>query len=236
VSGLTAELYCTFSIVTEDGQKVLPFWTNWFRIYALTTLRPEMARSPEFDRSKALDAAMKLFWARGYTATSLPDLLQGMGIARSSFYASFGTKRKLFTECLELFGDRTLAIVNEDAKGLPPTALPRAFFEATVLDVSQRRAELGCMMVNTVLELAEVDPELNQLAAQKLSAIENAFALAFQLAQRNGELDTTRSPDELASLVMTINFGLRVQSRQNQSQQELKPIIENSLSMLGLVA
>ena len=195
-----------------------------------------MARSPEFDRTRVLEAAMKLFWARGYTATSLPDLLEAMGIARSSFYASFGTKRKLFTECLELFGDRTLSIVDEDAKRLPPTALPRAFFEATLLDVSPRRAKQGCMMVNTVLELADVDPELNQLAAQKLSAIERAFARALRQAQCKGELETTHSPEELASLVMTINLGLRVQSRQNQSQQALKPIIDNSLSMLGLAA
>ncbi|MEH6569451.1 MAG: TetR/AcrR family transcriptional regulator [Halioglobus sp.] len=195
-----------------------------------------MARSLEFDRTKTLEAAMKLFWARGYTATSLPDLLETMGIARSSFYASFGTKRKLFTECLELFGDRTLDIVQEDAKRLAPAKLPRAFFESTVLDVSQRRVKHGCMLVNTVLELADVDPQLNQLAAQKLSSIENAFAQAFSQAQRSGELNTARSPEELASLVMTINFGLRVQSRQNLSQKALKPIVENSLSMLGLAA
>ncbi len=179
---------------------------------------------------------MKLFWARGYTATSLPDLLETMGIARSSFYASFGTKRKLFTECLELFGDRTLAMVDKDAKELPASALPRAFFEATLLDVSQRRAKQGCMMVNTILELADVDSELNQLAAQKLSAIENAFARAFRQAQESGEIDMARSPEELASMVMTINLGLRVQSRQNPTQQALIPIIENSLSMLGLAA
>jgi TetR/AcrR family transcriptional repressor of nem operon len=195
-----------------------------------------MARSLEFDRTKALEAAMKLFWTRGYAAASLPELLETMGIARSSFYASFGTKRELFMECLELFGDRTLAIVEEDAERLPAAALPRAFFEATLLAVSQRKANQGCLMVNTVLELADVDAKLNQLATQKLSAIENAFVRAFEQAQAKGELDATRSPEELASLVMTINLGLRVQSRQNQSRQDLKPIIENSLSMLGLAA
>ncbi len=111
-----------------------------------------MARPPEFDRAKALDGAMKLFWSRGYTATSLSDLLEVMGIARSSFYASFGTKRKLFIECLELFGDRTLAIVDKHATQLPSTDLARAFFNTTLLDVSQRRAKHGCMMVNTILE------------------------------------------------------------------------------------
>ncbi|MEH6592578.1 MAG: TetR/AcrR family transcriptional regulator [Halioglobus sp.] len=195
-----------------------------------------MARSPEFDRKRAVEAAMKLFWARGYTASSLPDLLKAMGIARSSFYASFGTKRSLFIECLELFGDRTLTILEDDAKKLPPTALPRAFFQATLLDVSQRKAKQGCLMVNTVLELADVDAQLNQLATKKLDAIENALARAFQLAQENDELDTRHSPEELASLVMTINLGLRVQSRQSLPPKNLMPIIENSLSLLGLAA
>lgn len=195
-----------------------------------------MARSPEFNRDKALEAAMKLFWARGYTATSLPDLLEAMGIARSSFYASFGTKRKLFTECLQLFGDRTLDIVNKHAEMLSPMALPRAFFTATLLDVSQRKVCQGCMMVNTILELADTDPQLNQFATQKLNAIEQAFAHAFQRAQHKGELESAHTADELASLVMTINMGLRVQSRQNLPREKLNSIIENSLSMLGLPA
>ena len=195
-----------------------------------------MARPKEFDRTKTLESAMKLFWARGYTATSLPELLTAMGIARSSFYASFNTKRALFTECLELFGDRTLAILNEKAAEVPARALPRAFLEATLLEVSQRKANQGCMMVNTVLELADVDQALNRLATRKLEAIENAFAQAFEQAQQEGDLDTTRSARELASMVMTINLGLRVQSRQEQSLEQLKSVIENSLSMLALAA
>jgi TetR/AcrR family transcriptional repressor of nem operon len=127
-------------------------------------------------------------------------------------------------------------MINEDAKSLHPSALPHAFFESTVLNVSKRKAKQGCMMVNTVLELADTDPELNQLATRKLSSIEQAFATAFSLAQKNGELDITHNPKELASLVMTINLGLRVLSRQNKSREELESIIENSLSLLGLAA
>jgi TetR/AcrR family transcriptional repressor of nem operon len=193
-----------------------------------------MARTLEFDRSRALQAAMKLFWVRGYTATSLTDLLAAMSIARSSFYASFGTKRILFIECLELFGDRTLAILEKDAARQPAVALPQIFFEATLLGVSPQRAKQGCMMVNTILELAEVDPELNQLAAKKLNAIEDTFTLAFRLAQQQGELKNSRSAEQLAALVMTINFGLRVQVRRKQSRQSLKVLIEDSLSSLGL--
>jgi TetR/AcrR family transcriptional repressor of nem operon len=195
-----------------------------------------MARKLEFDRTKALEAAMKLFWARGYSATSLQELLSAMDIARSSFYASFETKRALFVECLEMFGDRTLAIVAEHAYKIPAADLPRIFFETTLLNVSKRKANQGCMMVNTVLELADVDQELNQLATRKLEAIETAFAVAFERAQRDGELRSDHSAQELASLVMTINLGVRVKSRQIQSSKQLKSIIDNSLSILGLAA
>ena len=117
-----------------------------------------------------------------------------------------------------------------------PTALPRAFFKSTLLDVSKHRAKQGCLMVNTVLELADADPELNQLATQKLNAIEDAFAASFLLAQKNGEMDTTYSAKELAKFVMTINVGLRIQSRQNKSREELESIIKHSLVAVGLAA
>ena len=91
-------------------------------------------------------------------------------------------------------------------------------------------------MVNTVLELADADPELNQLATQKLNAIEDSFAASFLLAQKNGEMDTTYSAKELAKFVMTINLGLRIQSRQNKPREELESIIKHSLVAVGLAA
>ncbi|MEM1110514.1 MAG: TetR/AcrR family transcriptional regulator [Pseudomonadota bacterium] len=195
-----------------------------------------MPRSAQFDRSQALNAALKLFWARGYSATALPDLLQAMGIARSSFYASFGSKRELFIECLELFGERTLQGIAAREDSLPPGQLPRAFFENTLLEPSRQRVAQGCMMVNSVLELSEVDAELSEFAASRLDLIESFFARCFTDAQTSGALDSQRSPKELAQLVMTINLGLRVQSRKNPSREYLQSIVDSSLDLLGLTA
>lgn len=177
---------------------------------------------------------MKVFWERGYSATSLPDLLNSMGIARSSFYASFGTKRSVFIECLDLFAQRTLDDLNERVQGMRACELPRAFFESTILEVSHRRCSHGCMMVNTVLELADVDPELNTLAAGKLDIIENMFIDVFRAGQIDGSVSTAHTPEELAGLVMIMNLGLRVQCRQNKSRAELQNAIDSSLFILGL--
>jgi len=195
-----------------------------------------MPRSREFDRGKATESAMKLFWARGYMATSLPDLLEKMGIARSSFYATFGTKRELFIECLVLFGDRTREQVEVDAQQLPAAALPRAFFESTLTRAPGKRVKQGCMLVNSVLELEDVEPELNRQAWQKLEAIQAVFERTFRTAQDRGEIASTHSPEELAQRVMTLNLGLRVHARQRKSTEQMQKLIDNSLAMIGLTA
>lgn len=193
-----------------------------------------MPRHAEFDRNKALEQAMKLFWTRGYSATSLPDLLATMGIARSSFYASFGDKRSLFIECLELFGDRTLAGLEPPAPGRCPTALVIEFFESTTFAAPGHRVTNGCMMVNSILELSDLDPALGRLAAKKLDAIQRAFKEAFEEAISLGSFRSSLSPQALAQYVMNVNQGLRVQCRKQIPEKELRNIVDTSLGLIGL--
>src|ERR1700754_3553417 len=61
------------------------------------------ARPAAFDRCAALNAAMKLFWERGYEGTSFDDLTAAMGISASSFYNSFGSKERLYQEAIEAY-------------------------------------------------------------------------------------------------------------------------------------
>src|SRR5579862_8624212 len=67
------------------------------------TYRECMARPKQLDREKALDAAKRVFWKRGYAATSADDLIKEMGIARQSLYDVFGSKRELYLEALRSY-------------------------------------------------------------------------------------------------------------------------------------
>lgn len=58
-------------------------------------------RPREFDRTEALNKAMLLFWRKGYTATSMSDLYEAMGIKSPSLYAAFGSKENLYDEVLQ---------------------------------------------------------------------------------------------------------------------------------------
>lgn len=62
-----------------------------------------MVRKREFDTDKALDAAMHIFWVKGFEATSLTDLTTAMGIQRPSLYAAFGDKKELFEHVLRRY-------------------------------------------------------------------------------------------------------------------------------------
>jgi TetR/AcrR family transcriptional repressor of nem operon len=193
-----------------------------------------MARPTEFDRDQALGAAMKLFWCQGYVATSLSQLLETMGIGRSSFYAAFGDKRSLFIEALELFFERTRQMVVEEWEETGSLDAIQRFFYTTLLEVPRAQASRGCMMVNTILELADVDSELSVLAERQLAGVESVFEDCFEQAQQAGHYSRDRSAGDLAAHVMVMNQGLRVASRKRVPRSELKRNIDTSLSLLGL--
>ena len=195
-----------------------------------------MARLIEFDRHKALESAMLLFWRQGYNATSLSQLLEAMVISRSSFYAAFTDKRSIFIEALILFSQRTNSVLLSVKDDNNPGNAIKIFFEHTLLCVPERRMRRGCMMVNTVLELADIDQGLSILASQKLDEIERAFEVCFERALNSRTFSSQQTAKELAQFVMTVNQGLRVASRKDISKKYLQNILTTTIAVLGLAA
>lgn len=195
-----------------------------------------MSRPIAFNKAKATESAMLLFWQQGYSATSLSQLLNAMAIGRSSFYAAFTDKRSLYIEALSLFAERTNAILCDVRTQENPALAIELFFQHTLFQVPEKRMRRGCMLVNTVLELADIDQGLNQLASQKLAEMEAAFAECFRAAKTAGKLPVEQDPEQLAQFVMTVNQGLRVASRKNTSKKQLQEILTTTLSLLNIAA
>ncbi len=186
-----------------------------------------MARLVEFDVSKAQDKALVLFWRKGYQATSLADLLEAMGIGRSSFYAAFGDKRSLFLACLDLFGARTQGILLRTRSDIPPLDLLQNFFERQFVGSGAARAQWGCMLVNTVLELADLDAELSARASQHLCEVQALFEECL--------LDAgcaAAQASEMAALLMLLNEGVRVSNRRKLTAQQQRAPIETAFRLL----
>lgn len=78
-------------------------------------------RPRSFDRDAVLDKAIRLFWQRGYEATSVRNLTEELGIGPPSLYSAFGPKQDLFAEALAVY-DREYGGFIDRAIAEEPTA------------------------------------------------------------------------------------------------------------------
>lgn len=190
-----------------------------------------MARPLEFNRDAALDQAVRLFWRKGYQAASLTDLSEAMQISRSSFYAAFGDKRGLFLECLDLFAAWTVEVLRRGREQLPPLEALRQFFERSLArppGATGPWLEGGCLLVNTVLETAGVDEDLNARASALLTQVQAEFEDALRAAG----YDSPRAA-ELASFLMLVNEGLRVTDRRPADAQIRRQQIATAFQLVA---
>jgi TetR/AcrR family transcriptional repressor of nem operon len=179
-----------------------------------------MVRPLEFDRAAARDQALALFWDKGYQAGTLAELLDVMGIGRSSFYAAFGDKRNLFIECMDEFARRVQVLLQRARGEHPPLQALRLFLEGSATRAQRSRAHLGCLLVNTVLEMSGVDDGLVSHANAHLLELEATFAACL----RDAGCAAPRAA-ELAAMLALVNEGVRVSNRRRMSAaQQLAPI------------
>ena len=106
-----------------------------------------MGRPRAFDRDKALDQALHVFWERGYEGTSIADLTEAMGINPPSLYAAFGNKETLFREALDRYEARRDEIMAEAFAAPTAREAMTRLLEGTADRLSDKDKPRGCLMV-----------------------------------------------------------------------------------------
>ncbi|MET8976638.1 TetR family transcriptional regulator [Streptomyces sp. NPDC004539] len=171
-----------------------------------------MARTKEFDPDAVLQAALELFWRRGYEATSMADLVEHLGIARASIYATFGSKHDLYLKALDRYGELNAPVLVRELSA-PGPALPgvravvRRFASEATAEPSRA---CGCFVVNTAVELAPHDPDAARRVDLGWEHLETLLHSALVRAQAQGELAPGRDPRALARMLLVLLQGLRV--------------------------
>jgi AcrR family transcriptional regulator len=188
-----------------------------------------MPRPREFDEDRALDAAMRAFWRAGYEATSTQDLCAATGLGRSSIYNTFHSKRALFDQSLSRYmTTRTDTAVELLAGDTPIRDRLRALLWETVDPPADD--PVGCLVVNTVVELAPRNEEIAAALTRDQTRRFEALRTAFESARRGGELSTAAEPDALAHFVMATISGMRVMARGGADQATLASVANTALA------
>lgn len=191
-----------------------------------------MGRPYEFDRNETLSKAMDVFWEKGYKATSIDDLVDRMGIQRGSIYNTFGDKHELFLTAVEHYGDivtsRTLKVLEADGS---PLGNIKKFFEVIVNTPPDRRSR-GCLISNTVVELAPHDEEVAKVVKGIMKKIESAFHRCLVRAIECGELPEKTNARVLSNFLATSTHGLIVTGKSTPDKRHLKDVVNVILSTL----
>jgi TetR/AcrR family transcriptional repressor of nem operon len=192
-----------------------------------------MARTKEFDPDAALQAALELFWERGYEATSMADLTGHLGIGRASLYATYGSKHELFLKALDRYRENTDAtLVGELSQ--PGAALPtvRAVLTRFADEAVHDRRLRGCLITNTATELAGHDPDAARRVRASWDTLETLITGALTRAQAQGELPAGREPRALARLLLTVMQGMRVIGKAGDEPARITDAARLALSLL----
>ncbi|MFE3261302.1 TetR/AcrR family transcriptional regulator [Nocardia sp. NPDC059091] len=193
-----------------------------------------MARTKEFDPDTMLRRALELFWERGYEATSMSDLVEHLGIARASIYSTFGGKRDLYLKALQRYLETTDPVIMDELSQ-PGPVLPavRGLVQRFVREASSPDSSLGCLVVNSAVELAHCDEAVARLVESSWAHLETTLTSALLRARAQGELAADADPRALARFLLVFFQGVRVIERTPDSAARLQDAARVAVSVLG---
>jgi TetR/AcrR family transcriptional repressor of nem operon len=194
-----------------------------------------MARPRQFERDEVLDHSMRQFWAHGYRETSVDDLVEATGVRPGSLYNVFhGGKRELFLGSLERYA-KLVVPQKLGALERPGASVGevRAYFDGLVTDLLSPEGRIGCLMVNTTVELAAEDSEIARVVRGHMDRLERNAARALRNAKRRGEVPAHVDPKAKATQLLATAMGLMVVGKTNPGKEVLETIVNGAFAELG---
>ena len=192
-----------------------------------------MSRPKEFNPDDAVEKAMQVFWHKGYEATSMEDLLTAMDLNRGSLYDTFGDKRQLFLKVIDryctTFVGSKFSLLDQPGPALPTLRrFIHGMIEGALADPQRR----GCLIANTVMELAPHENEIAGTLRHALKMVEDTFFRVLARAKQQGELNSQKDPRTLARFLTTMMQGTIVMIKAGASAEVVNQTAETALSIL----
>jgi TetR/AcrR family transcriptional regulator, transcriptional repressor for nem operon len=192
-----------------------------------------MARTKDFDESEVLAKAIKLFWQKGYNGTSMQDLVDGLGISRSSIYDTFGDKHQLYLKALCTYRQNAIAIGDQILNAsVPAKAAIRQLMNLTIDQMIRDKQHKGCFLINSAVEVGSHDKDTNAIICQNERQLEADFYEVIKSGQSKGEISGKHDPRALSRFLLNSIVGLRVTGKSATDKAVFEDIIHLTMSIL----
>jgi TetR/AcrR family transcriptional regulator, transcriptional repressor for nem operon len=195
-----------------------------------------MPRNKAFQEETVLACAMQVFWEKGYNATSMDDLVKGMGINRASLYDTFGDKKQLYLATLKFYqqqANQNAAQVMAPRQDSPKAQLI-ALAEYLMNDALTPSTKVrGCFLANATSEMALLDDEICAFVTENVHRFEGTFEHLIRAGQAKGEFPQHLAPADTASFISSYLYGIRTVSKTKPNAEKMRASLKLALSVLG---
>jgi len=189
-------------------------------------LNDKMGRPRGFAENEALDAAMRVFWEKGYEGSTLADLTEAMGINRSSMYATFGDKEALFRLAIARYAEGPAAYMREALEQPTVRAVVEALLRGALELLTDPSHPRGCLSVQGALACGSHAEPLKQAMIEWRKQGESGIQKRLQRARREGGLAKNVDPGDLARYISTVLTGLGVQAANGSTRAEMMRLVD----------
>ena len=186
-----------------------------------------------FDVDEALERAGLTFWEKGYTATSMRDLLEAMGIQKGSFYDTYGSKHEAYLDALRSYVDTRFDAFEAEIEGLPPLPALRRLFDVILTEALGPDGHRGCMVINGALEMAPHDEATRDVIREATSRHERLHVRLIREGQAAGDIDADLDALATGKAMLGLVMGLRVYGRSGAPKATLRSLAESALALVG---
>jgi len=186
-------------------------------------------RDKQFDQELALKSALDVFWAKGYEATSMQELVDAMQVNRASMYKTFGNKKELFNAAIDEYMQSSYRLM-EDFLNTEDVTLDD--LKALIGQLVRSNNMSGCLVGNSAAELGPHDPVIAQKIRTFWDKMESLFARSLDSALNKGEINTQLDTDKLAAMLNTHLLGLLIKSKANFDHDKLSADIETLFTLI----
>ena len=178
----------------------------------------------------ALAAAMSAFWKKGYEATSMSDLTEATGLHKASLYQTFGDKHQLFVSALKLYFNKIAKAQKDSRNGEEdPIKAIKASVNSTIDQCAEGK---GCLAVNSLIEVAPFDAEIDRILKQFRQRLDNHLAKLVDEAKNKKLVAESIDTKEAVRLISVFLHGLSANMASGMSANKARGLLHDQLDLV----
>ena len=180
----------------------------------------------------ALAAVMSAFWEKGYEATSMSDLTEATGLHKASLYQTFGDKHQLFVSALKLYFNKTAEAQKTSRSGEESPI--KAIKKSVTSTIDQCAEGKGCLAVNSLIEVAPFDSEIDRILRQFRQRLENQMARLVEDAKQSKQIPDSINTKEAVRLITVFLHGLSANMAAGMKVSQARALLHGQLDLVLL--